>query len=128
MADISYETRKLVGLKSETETYKDDNKSSNTNKKDERDVQKLVDILKSFNPFGRDTNDLVCISTNDVALTDVKEDLFCAKAKGAALIKEIVTKRLGESHTTPFHSAIPKNNLKIFATIHSIPFTSAAAK
>ncbi len=31
------------------------------------------------------------------------------------------------SPTTPFHSAIPKNNLKIFATMHLIPSTSARA-
>ncbi len=102
MASLSDEARKLVGLKSDKETYKDDNKSSNINNNDERDVQKLVDILTSFNPSGHGTNDLVCISTNHVALTDVKKDLLCPRAKGAALIKEIVTKRLGESHTTHF--------------------------
>lgn len=50
-------------------------------KKDEDEIKRLVAKLKVLNPFGRDNADLQVISTNDVAPTEVKDDLLSAEKK-----------------------------------------------
>ena len=108
-AVLSDEAHKMVGLQSNNSditTYKEECKSRL--KRDEQDTTKLKQKFQLFNPFGRDMKDLVCISTNDVAPTDIKEGLLSARQKGTTLIKEFVDKRLGENRSILFHDPISK--------------------
>ena len=41
--------------------------------RDEKDVKLILDELKLFNPFRQDTEDLLCISTNDVVPSTIME-------------------------------------------------------
>ena len=41
----------------------------------EADLKMLLKQLERFNPFGRKTNDLACISANDVACPEIRDDL-----------------------------------------------------
>ena len=50
--------------------------------RDERNVKKLVEQLRQFHVFDSHNQDLVCISTNDVAPADVVKSLMSAKQQG----------------------------------------------
>ena len=60
--------------------------------RDEDDVKRIHNQFIVFNPFGRDTEHLMCISTNDVAPSDIKEDLLTAQSRVKLLVNEFITK------------------------------------
>ena len=88
--------------------------------RDEKDVQVILDQLKLFNPFGQDTEDLLCISTNDVAPSDITEDLLTVQQRGKKKMREILENRLGENPQQPFRSVLKKNKSKTFSSMHLI--------
>ena len=55
--------------------------------RDEDDVNLVYQQLIQFNPFGRDSSDLICISTNDVAPFEIKDDLLSAKNRDQKMIQ-----------------------------------------
>ncbi len=88
--------------------------------KDEEDICKLVKQLEVFNPFGRDCDELVCILTNDVASSEIKEDLLTATVHGNHLLKVVIEKRLEQHHSLEFWDTLPKNKSKTFESLHSV--------
>ena len=71
-ARLANDAKKLVGMSTgglSSHGYL----GSHRIKRDQNDVARLHDQIKQCNPFGRDCEDLVCISTNDVASDDIKE-------------------------------------------------------
>ena len=83
--------------------------------KDEDDVNELLKQLQEFRPFERDTKELICISTNDVASQSIANDLLTAQERGKDILKAFVQTRLGKDATVQFHSTIRKNKSKTFA-------------
>ena len=75
----------------------------------------------AFNPFGRKQDDLICISTNDVAPDAVKKDLVTAKERGKSLIEDFISTRLGPNASVDFFNPIKKNKSKTFEAISSEP-------
>ena len=50
--------------------------------RNEGDLKMLLKQLEDFNAFGRKTNDLACISTNDVACPEFRDDLLSVNSRG----------------------------------------------
>jgi len=84
-------------------------KSKTRLKRDEDDVQKIMDKLREFNPFNRDRDDLIQISTNDVVPPEISQSLLSAEQRGANLLSEFVETRLGENGSKSLHDRIPQN-------------------
>ena len=86
-------------------------------KKDERDVQAIIDVAKNvfINPFSRSS--LISISNGMVATENVREDLLNAKEKGMEAMEEFITSRLTENPEVEFFDPIKKMKLKTFSTM-----------
>ena len=67
--------------------------------RDDGDLKKIQQQLASFKPFDRETTDFVCISTNDVASTEIKTDLLSALTRGNVVLTDFIEKRLSEQAT-----------------------------
>lgn len=117
-ARIADEARAMAGMVTHVSTMHKE-ASSARSKRDENDIQKLTHQLVAFNPFGRKHDDLLCISTNDVAPDDVKNELLTARERGKSLIQELISKRLGPNASVDFFEPIKKNNSKTFEAISS---------
>ena len=50
--------------------------------RNEGDLKMLLKQLEDFNAFGRKTNDLAYISTNDVACAEIRDDLLSVNSRG----------------------------------------------
>ena len=116
-ARLSDDIHAMVGASTKHHGQRKENPRSRKDR-DEKDVVRLEKTLEEFNPFGRQTNELMCISTNDVAPPDVKTDLLSAVDRGQTLLKEFVDKRLC-ANLSDFHEPISKNKSKTFATMHT---------
>ncbi len=68
----------------------------------------------------RQTNELVVVTTGDVANDKIKEDLLQAQQTGQSIIKEFVEDRIIEKKIR-FHDSIKQQNLKTFETLYSVP-------
>ncbi|KAG1651832.1 Peroxidasin [Nymphon striatum] len=90
-------------------------------KRDELDVASMVDLLENnwTNPFGKDPSDLVCISTETVASTEVTTDMVSAHEKGEHAYKEFEQQRLQKRDC--FHDPIKKIRLKTFSIMKNKP-------
>ncbi|KAG1714189.1 hypothetical protein GQR58_001816 [Nymphon striatum] len=90
-------------------------------KRDELDVASMVDLLENnwTKPFGKDPSDLVCISTETVASTEVTTDMVSAHEKGEHAYKEFEQQRLQKRDC--FHDPIKKIRLKTFSIMKSKP-------
>ena len=66
------------------------------------------------------TTDLVAVTTGDVAIAKIKEDLLEAEETGKAAIKEFVNDRLVKKDVK-FHDRIKLQKLKTFETLYSVP-------
>ena len=89
-------------------------------KRDQNDVTRLHDQIKQYNPFGRDCEGLVCISTSDVAPDDIKEDLLSASTHGKEKLQTIVQQHLSLNASRSLYDMIPKNKSKTFATMNNV--------
>ena len=87
-------------------------------KKDEDDVLKLVSQFSKYEVF-RQTENLVVITTGDVASEEVKQDLLEAEKKGERKLQKFIQERLIHK-TANFHDTIKQQKLKTFETLHGI--------
>ncbi|KAL8571746.1 hypothetical protein ACOMHN_060831 [Nucella lapillus] len=62
-------------------------------KQDQDDLQKLINLFQTFNPFAHPSPDLISLTTCDVASDVVKHDLLTAEETGKEVISEFVQKR-----------------------------------
>ncbi len=76
--------------------------------------------MEVFNPFGRDCDALVCISNNDIAPSEIKEDLLTATVHDNHLLKGFIEKHLEQHHSLEFRDTLPKNKSKTFQSFHSV--------
>ncbi len=96
--------------------------------RDEGDVNSLVSKIKVFNPFGRDSSELVVISTNDVAPCDVKDDLLSAPEKGKVIIEQFIEERLESNASKGFYDVIKKPEHKTFASLYQVSVPTKGGK
>ena len=82
-----------TGEKSQTKMESTQNRLS----RDEQDVQRIISKLREFNPFERDSEDLICISTNDVAPAEVKDDLLTVQEWDKQLLQQFIHNRFPEN-------------------------------
>eukprot|EP00745_Piridium_sociabile_P027749 TRINITY_DN44663_c0_g1_i3.p1 TRINITY_DN44663_c0_g1~~TRINITY_DN44663_c0_g1_i3.p1 ORF type:complete len:1606 (-),score=395.32 TRINITY_DN44663_c0_g1_i3:590-5317(-) len=89
-------------------------------KKDERDVQSVMDILENswVNPMSPEEQDLVGLSTGTIATPDVTKDLLEAHQTGESKYQSFKQTRLdGDPPTVQFHDTMKKLNLKTFSSV-----------
>ena len=126
-ARLSNDIRKMVGMTRDRSRCKGDRSSSRI-KRDETDVKKLEEQIVQFNPFNRTGEELVCISTNDVARDDIREDLLTAQNRGTELLTKFVSNRLLPDAPEKFHDAIPKNKSKTFTNLNTVNVVTPAGQ
>ena len=136
---VSQNTKKLYGLN-------DDDEAISTRKdalpshvrSDEESVKKLASEFMRCDVFGaklaasqaKDPIDmideesdevpegvLISLASKDVATSEIKDDLFSARSRGAVLVKRNVTERLVEKKVK-FFDPVKRNNSKTFATLY----------
>ena len=88
--------------------------------RDEGDLKKIQQKLETFKPFGRETTDLICISTNDVASTEIKTDLVSALTRGNVVLTDFIEKRLSEQASKVFRDPLVKNKSRTFANLFDV--------
>jgi hypothetical protein len=91
--------------------------------RDENDVHKLEEQFRQFNVFGHDHQELVCLTTNDVAPTEVTQALLNAKQRGYEKLEKFVQQRLCET-SVGFHDTL--HNVKVL-TLHNLYQTQASS-
>jgi hypothetical protein len=123
---LADEARALAGMVTQVSAMHKEG-SSTRSKRDENDIQKLTNQLVAFNPFGREQEDLICISTNDVAPDAVKNDLLTAKERGKSLVEDFISTRLGPNPSVGFFDPLKKNKSKTFEAISSEPTKLSSA-
>ena len=74
----------------------------------------------------RQTENLVVITTGDVASEEVKQDLLEAEKKGERKLQEFIQERLIHK-TANFHDTIKQQKLKTFKTLFTVSVQLAAA-
>lgn len=118
-SNIAEATRKMFGMVDDEETAATRNDSLPAGiRRDEHDVQSLVEQFERFNTFRKST-DSRCISTNDFAPEDVKEGLLHAKKRGTKLVQEFVNDRL-LSRNTSFYAPLHRNKSQTFACLTEV--------
>lgn len=88
--------------------------------RDEGDLKKIQQQLASFKPFDIETTDLVCISTNDVASTEIKRDLLSARTRGNVVLTDFIENRLSKQATKVFRDPLVKNKSRTFANLFDV--------
>lgn len=122
LSRLSEDIPAVVGLSDETSQSQKELGSKRINR-DEDDVTKVMEQLQEFSPFGRDTTDLICISTNEVAPEEIRGDLCTAHQHGKDQVKRFVQDRIGDGATVDFRATIKKNKSKTFASLNMVPET-----
>lgn len=118
-AQLSEDTKAMFGILAELEegsSHKDLGKTRM--KKDEDDVLRLVSQFSKYEVF-RQTENLVVITTGDVASEEVKQDLLEAEKKGERKLQEFIQERLIHK-TANFHDTIKQQKLKTFETLYTV--------
>ena len=89
---------------------------------DETDVKNMISLLQDtwLNPLNPDLQDLVCLSTEKVAFSEVQDDLLRAKDVGGELNKAFKEQRLEcDLLKVTFHDTKTKAKLKIFTDLNN---------
>lgn len=118
-AKLSEDTKAMfcVGAEKEVASHKDLGKARM--QRDEEDVLKLVSHFGRYDVF-RETENLVVITTGDVANEDIKKDLLGAEGIGKTIVTEFVKARLIKKDVK-FHDSLKQQKLKTFETLYSVP-------
>ena len=82
-------------------------------KRDESDVKSLVSTFERLEVFSKDSEELVCLTTGDIASKVIVKDMQDAEMVGKQVIQTFVTERLVEKKIS-FHVSISKKKLKTF--------------
>ena len=114
-AKLSEDTKEMFGIG----TAKDGvvHKGKARVQRDEEDVQWLMSHFRRYDVF-RKTENLVVVTTGDVASDEVKQDLLGAEEIGKTIVNEFVQVRLIKKEVK-FH--LKQQKLKILETLYSVP-------
>ena len=89
-------------------------------RRDEEDVLKLVPCFTKYEVF-RQAENLVSVTTGDVASEEIRHDLLGAEEIGKTIVKEFVQYRLIKKDVK-FHDLVKQNRkLKPFKTLYCVP-------
>ena len=93
-------------------------------RRDEEDVLKLVSCFTKYDVF-RQAENLVSVTTGDVASEEIRHDLLGAEEIGKTIVKEFVQDRLIKKDVK-FHDGVKQNRkLKTFETLYCVPVSLA---
>lgn len=120
-ARIADETRDMLGVAENNDDDQLVHKESGKARllRDESDVQSLMSMFQRFEVFNKESEELVCLTTGDIANAAIKKDLLCAEKVGLQVIRTFVTERFIEEKTS-LHTSIPKQKLKTFASMCAV--------
>ena len=127
LSRLSEDIRNVVGLSSNRQALHKD-ATGGRMARDEDDVKQLQQQLQQFNQIGRNTEDLVCISTNDVALPEIRKDLLSAKLRGRVIVGKFINDCLGQNPVTNFRDKLPQTKSKTFAALHLSHITTSTGQ
>ena len=89
-------------------------------RRDEEDFLKLMSCFQRYEVF-RPTENLLAVTTGDVASEEIKHDLLGAEEVGKTVVREFVEGRLIKKEVK-FHDGVKqKKTLKTFETLYSVP-------
>ncbi|KAK2554918.1 hypothetical protein P5673_023601 [Acropora cervicornis] len=118
-AKLSEDTKEMFGIG----TAKDDVGHKDLGKarvqRDEEDVQRLMSHFRRYDVF-RKTENLVVVTTGDVASDEIKQDLLGAEEIGKTIVNEFDQVRLIKKEVK-FHDSLKQQKLKTFETLYSVP-------
>ena len=109
----------------ETDLHRKDSTPARINAEEEK-VETLVHLLETQDVFrlpSKDKtanapgNELVAISSKDVASDDICQDLLSCESRGKKLVEGFIRTRLSE-RSTDFYAPLPKNKSKTFAHLY----------
>ena len=86
---------------------------------DEEDVLKLVSCFTKYEVF-RQVENLVPVTTGDVASDEIRHDLLGAEEIGKTIVKEFVQDRLIKKDVK-FHDRVKQQKLKTFEALYCVP-------
>ena len=87
--------------------------------RDEDDVQRLMSHFRRYDVF-RKTENLVVVTTGDVASEETKQDLLGAEEIGKTIVNDFVQDRLIKKEVK-FHDSLKQQKLKTFENLYSVP-------
>ncbi|KAL8621266.1 hypothetical protein ACOMHN_008091 [Nucella lapillus] len=96
-------------------------------KQDQDDLQKLINLFQTFNPFAHPSPDLISLTTCDVASDVVKHDLLTAEETGKEVISEFVQKRFVLKETL-FHDRIKTKKLCTLESMYTLEVNTGKEK
>ena len=70
----------------------------------------------------------MCISTNDLALPEIKNYFLSAKLRGREIVDKFVNDRLGQNPVTNFRDKLPQTKTKTFAALHLSHITTSTGQ
>jgi len=91
-------------------------------RRDQSDIAKLVSEFKRLRVFSNTTEDLMCLSTGDVAPDDVRDGLLSVEKKSVTLVQDFVKSHLIEQ-STDFYSRLPQTKAQTLATMYKVKVT-----
>ena len=112
-ADISHKTYSMFGLNETVAGHWEDGEERNS--MDETCICKLVEMLSLHDVFGRQSTQLRCITTEDIAPASVKKDLLSAYHRGRDAVEELYKTRLSVNPAVPFDATVHKHSTKTMA-------------
>lgn len=126
-ACIAEQTRQLFGMNEDEVASPTRNDTIPAGiKRDEADIRRLMDQLQRFKVFEA-SDDLRCISTNDIATADIHNDIHQSETRGKELLKSFVKERL-ESDNVAFHETLPKVKAKTLASMYEVTVTNESGQ
>ena len=125
-AKLSEDTKTMfnVGGGKEVDSHKDLGKARM--RRDEQDVLKLVSFFTKYEVF-RQAENLVSVTTGDVASEEIRHDLLGAEEIGKTIVKKFVQDRLIKKDVK-FHDSVKQQKLKTFETLYSVPVSLESSK
>ncbi|KAL8586113.1 hypothetical protein ACOMHN_065076 [Nucella lapillus] len=96
-------------------------------KQDQDDLQKLINLFQTFNPFAHPSPYLISLTTCDVARDVVKHDLLTAEETGKEVISEFVQKRFVLKETL-FHDRIKTKKLCTLESMYTLEVNTGKEK
>ena len=119
-ARLSQDVRDLMGLTKINESHHKELNPSRM-RRYECDVSKLMHQMQQFDPFGREEQQLICISSiNDVAPDTVRQDTLTAAVRAKQVLIHFIDQRLVTDAQISLYDPIKKNKSLTFSPMRTI--------
>lgn len=118
-AHLADSTYKMLGVRIDPEGWEHVESGATRLKRDEEDVQKLVDELTLQCIFQTSGTDLISLATKDVATPDITDSLLTAFKRGKQLASDYMDARLQNDNST-FYDRLVKVKSKTFSDLYTV--------